>query len=356
MKLLFIIGTMQSGGAQKVLLSHINYLLNRGYLISLVSLKKSNIYEIDERINYIELIEFDEKITTNIFYILQELSFLVKECDIVIGFSDLIVNYITFTLSQMYSKPVLLSSRTQLSKHIHTFENTFDINKDLTQFIYSRVNILVPSEFIKKDIKQYFNIKNKNIYVLPNPIDLNLLQEKKTKNTDICIVGRLSREKNHQQILKAFALIKKDLSQNIKLNFIGDGPELGNLKELCIKLSLSDNVVFEGYHKDVLPFIYHSHLMILSSKYEGFPNVILEAFSQKTLVLASDIEPVKEIVKHNETGILFSNDDIADLALKMKYCLTTDLRDCIENAYESLRNYKDVHQKFENILLNIIGK
>nr|WP_321266961.1 glycosyltransferase [uncultured Sulfurimonas sp.] len=358
MKILFIIDTMSAGGAQKVLLSHCEYLVKCSHQVTLVSLKKINKHKISDKINYIELIDFNERITTNIFNILQELSVYVKQAEIIVGFSDFIVNYIAYLSAKIYDKPLLICVRNQLSKQIETYPQHTDINKDLMSSILSNSNVLVQSEVIKKDMFDNFNIKNAKVTVLANPISMKIIKPKNifdSHKKNIVVVGRLSIQKNILLIIKSLSLLKKEYLERLYLHIIGDGDEHTKLEKEISSLNLNKYVKFHGYKKEVLPYISEADIMILASRFEGQPNVILEAFSQNTLVLASDIEPIKELVDDNENGVLFKDNDVDSLVSKLIYCLDNDLNKLVKNAYVSLNQYSDVHHKFENILKNIVS-
>lgn len=356
MNIIFIIDTMLAGGAQKVLLSHANYLTKVGHNVTIVSLKKANKYNISKDINFIELIELDETITSNIFYILQELAIIVKLSDIIIGFSSFIVNYISFTLSKLYEVPLLICLRNLLSGHIKDYPTMIDINSDILKSILKNSSIMVQSDVIKQDIIENFNVNDKNISILANPIDskISKAQLNSTKSIDFIVVGRLEKQKNPKLILKAFAKIKAKIEKNISIHFIGEGKLQENLKQLSAELDIEKNIIFHGHKNNTLELINSAKYLILASTHEGLSNVILEAFSQKTPVLASDIKPTQVLVKDKKTGILFKNNDSDDLADKMLYCLNNDLHQYSDKAYKSLHKYQNIHNKFELLLKDTI--
>lgn len=359
MKILFIIDTMASGGAQKVLLSHCEYLIKHSHEVTLISLKKSNKHQFSKQIKYIELIDLNMKITTHIFDILQNIRTYAKQSDVIIGFSDFIVNYIAFISANLYDKPLLVCVRNQLSKQIKMYPNNIDINTDIISSILSTSNVLVQSKFIKKDMLNKFNIKNTKVNVLANPIEKKVLKHKNIFDSDkknIVVIGRLAAQKNISLLIKALSLLDKKRLNNLCLHIIGDGDEYSKLLKDVNLFRLDKNVKFHGYKSDVLYYINEADLMVLASRFEGQPNVILEAFSQNTLVLASDIEPIKELIHDNENGILFKDNNADSLAEKLIYCLDNDLNRLVKNAYLMLDEYSDVHNKFENLLIKIVGE
>ena len=82
--------------------------------------------------------------------------------------------------------------------------------------------------------------------------------------------------------------------------------------------NLSDKVKFLGYKKNIYPYLKWSNLLVLSSKYEGSPNVLIEAISMKKTVISSNCPTgPKEILKNGKAGYLFKTSDFKDLAKKI---------------------------------------
>ena len=82
--------------------------------------------------------------------------------------------------------------------------------------------------------------------------------------------------------------------------------------------NLSDKVKFLGYKKNIYPYLKWSNLLVLSSKYEGCPNVLIEAISMKKTVISSNCPTgPKEILKNGKAGYLFKTSDFKDLAKKI---------------------------------------
>ncbi len=118
----------------------------------------------------------------------------------------------------------------------------------------------------------------------------------------IGIVGRLTQQKGHADLLRAMHLIRND--HLIQLIIIGEGSLKDELTKLAIKLKIIDQVHFLGVRNDVLEILAHLDLFVLPSYWEGFPAVLLEAMSQSVPVIASDVSGSRELVHTGQTGIL----------------------------------------------------
>jgi glycosyltransferase involved in cell wall biosynthesis len=108
---------------------------------------------------------------------------------------------------------------------------------------------------------------------------------------------------------------------------VGDGPESDEIKINVEKYGLKDFFKFVGYQKDVLSFIHRMDFVILPSKSEGFPNVVLEAMACQKPVVATRVGGVSEVVIDGETGIIIEPGDVTALSNSINnLCGNEDLR------------------------------
>jgi len=146
----------------------------------------------------------------------------------------------------------------------------------------------------------------KSIVVIPNAIKINETYNLSPNTSQFVLISRLVFYKNVQIILKALRIIKKKFPE-VTLMIIGDGPYRKTLEELVNSLGLEGNVIFKGTIMDEIEknkLISSSQALLHPSFYESFGLVILEAFSQKTPAIVSDLKPLSEIVEHNKTGLV----------------------------------------------------
>jgi glycosyltransferase involved in cell wall biosynthesis len=116
----------------------------------------------------------------------------------------------------------------------------------------------------------------------------------------LCAVGRLELQKNYPLMLKAFALLR-DLP--LTLRIAGDGNLRVPLQRLVERLGITDRVEFLGNVRDATPLMAQSEVLLLSSRYEGYPAVCMEALAAGTYVIASDTGAgVREMLRAPRTG------------------------------------------------------
>ena len=173
-------------------------------------------------------------------------------------------------------------------------------------------HIIVNSIKFKKELKDKFNITSECIYNPLNYDEIKKLSKKKTysssffkkKSLKIISVGRLVEQKDHMTILRAINLIKKKI--DINLLIIGEGEYQKKLSQYILKNNLSKIIKLKKYTTNPYPFVAASDVFVLSSLFEGLPNVLLEAIALNSFVISSDCPTGPyEILDGGKGGLLF---------------------------------------------------
>ena len=225
-----------------------------------------------------------------------------------------------------------------LSDHVHlSSQSKFEINfpifflKYILKFTYPLSNgIICVSNGVKKDLCSLVNLKKK-VKVIYNPISriyknskvsLNLknkLWGKKVKYR-ILSIGSLKEQKDHKTLIYAFSKLVNDL--NCKLIIVGDGHLKKDLKNLIIKLNLKDKVDLVGYYEDTSLWYKTADLFVLSSKWEGFANVIVESLQFGLPVVSTNcLSGPSEILVNGKYGTLVPISNSIKLYKSMKNAL-----------------------------------
>ena len=124
-------------------------------------------------------------------------------------------------------------------------------------------------------------------------------------------VGRLSKEKGQDGLLRAFATVEAEPK---RLLLLGDGPELEPLRALACELKIQNAVSFPGLQSNVRPYYELADVFVLSSHSEGSPNVLLEAMDAGVPVVATAVGGVPELVTNEVDALLVPDRDVAALA------------------------------------------
>jgi len=247
--------------------------------------------------------------------------------------------------------------------------------EDFKDKIYNRINWIflkkIPAVLtVSSTTRQLLinrGIPADRVSVVPNAIDCNdgiqpsrdgqRISGEKIK---VVAAGRLSHEKGYDILLDAVSRIIKEAPPFV-LSIYGHGPEEESLKEKAVKLGLADCVEFCGFVDDVKPVFRVSDFMVLPSRSEGMPNVILEAWSQKLGVLSTAVGGVPEMIQPGQNGLLVPSEDIPALADKLLFAFANPAEMYLygEKGHETVRekySYRKQAELLEKIYTEIAGQ
>lgn len=208
----------------------------------------------------------------------------------------------------------------------------------------------------------YKRIAPKSV-VIPNPFSLSGEIEEPlpytTREKEIIFAGRFNIKQKRQDIaLRAFQLVHERYP-DYKLVFCGEGGDMDMVKSLTHELSLSDAVIFEGQVIDMKSRVRNSKMFILTSDYEGIPNVILEAFAWGLPVISTDCSPggARVLIDDGVNGFIVQREDHRSLAKKM-ISLADDTQlatSIIENGIKKLQDFQPdiIYSKWNAFITHI---
>jgi glycosyltransferase involved in cell wall biosynthesis len=227
-------------------------------------------------------------------------------------------NIISIILSIILRCEIIIRLNTSLEKYVNTI-----LKKIFFRFFYKRSSEIIVNSFeFKKRLKKILNLKSTVIY---NPIGLPKRIIKKKINffnqfrfLKIINIGRLTDQKDHITLIKALNLLKKE-GIKFKLYLIGQGNNYNKINNLVNKYKLTNNIKLAGFKEKAYEYINSADLFILTSKYEGLPNVLLEAQHFGIPIISSDCPTgPKEILINGKAGTLYKTGDYIDLSYKIK--------------------------------------
>tara|TARA_B100000287_G_C20524450_1_gene738303 strand:+ start:6 stop:845 length:840 start_codon:yes stop_codon:yes gene_type:complete len=206
--------------------------------------------------------------------------------------------------------------------------------------------VIVNSNEFKKSIDKALKIKSKVVYNSLGSYDSSIKSKIKNRFLQnkncykLIAIGRLVEQKDYITMLKALKLLNNRLK--FKLIVLGKGKLKSRLEKFCENNELKNNIKFLGYKENIFPYLINSDCLILSSLYEGLPNVILEAISMKKLVISSDCPSgPSEILLKGRAGYLFKPKNYNELASKIYFSFKNKKvsRKKIELASKTLKKY-----------------
>ncbi|MEZ4875068.1 MAG: glycosyltransferase [Flavobacteriaceae bacterium] len=246
----------------------------------------------------------------------------------------------------VYTTPYTMSIRSSNLRY-HFPKRTF-LAKQIFKNCYGFVTV---SKAVEGNVSKIFaNSKVETIY---NPVDISEIErltaeEISTPDSYIFGIGRMKNDvKQFHHLIKAYEG-SEARKHHIKLLLMGDGEDKKNLKALVAQKNLEEDVLFHPFAPNPFPYYKKALFTALTSKYEGFPNVLIESLASGTPVVSYDCTSgPNEIIQHGTNGLLVNNQDID----AMKKAINSFVMDaalyevCKANAKESAERFNP-----ENIL------
>ena len=162
----------------------------------------------------------------------------------------------------------------------------------LYKFFYRNIDVIIcQSTEMADDLRQHYHISSSQIRVVNNPVDIAFLEKRAGELTlarpakhVFVACGRLHYQKGFDLLLHALSGLNRT---DWVLWMIGEGELADKLQALSAELGIADRVSFMGFEENPYPYFKQADLFILSSRFEGMPNVVLEALALNTQVLAT---------------------------------------------------------------------
>ena len=190
----------------------------------------------------------------------------------------------------------------------------------------------------------YFNkfISLKKLKYIPNYINLNK-SYKSSQSKIILSIGRMHMQKGFDTLIKGFKK-SKAVKLKWKLILIGNGPEKRKLQNLSKLLNLGNNIKFINYTN---PYKWYKKagIFALFSRYEGMPNVVLEAASFKLpIIISKDTGGALDIVKNNKSGVVVKNNSTNEVGKCInKFINNSKLRKRMGyEVYKKIKNFSNI--------------
>jgi len=302
--ILYVIGQLGRGGAELQLVELVKGLNKNKYNMTVCCLsdKKLDLKNELQKEN-IHFIILKKKLKFDITRI-PRLIKVIKKNNINIVHSFLSTANLWIRLSVLFIKkpPIITTSLRNCGYRVHKrLYPTLEVllNKYSNKIIE---NSITGKNFIIKN----FKTPNKKLEVIYNGVDLSKFDfksENKNKNFIVGICARLDKQKNHKNFLEAAKIISKRFP-NVKFLIVGDGSLRKDLENYSKKLGISNKITFTGVRKDIPDILKKIDISVLSSNYEGLPNIILESMASSKPVVATTVGGIPEAVIDGKTGIL----------------------------------------------------
>lgn len=335
MKLLFFIGAMKGGGAERVMATLCNKLAERGHDVYLATSTDVPIaYSLNKEIKICDRrINRSRNKIINAYRYLMQARKMIKEVnpDIVISFMWEL-NIIVILASRGLSIPLIVSEHTTFNKKKSLYERFVRL---YVNRLADKVTILTKADY------NYLGTRLPNKVIMPNPLSFSIFNENIKRKKNILAAGGIDRWhiKGFDTLIKVWGTIAAKYP-DWSLNIAGKGSEenVNYLKKIATKNNVSDSIYFLGFSKNIAETMQQCSIFVISSRYEGLPMVLIEAMSQGCACISFDCPfGPREIIENGKSGILVKDQDIAEF----RQALITLMED------ENLRYQLSVEGKIE---------
>tara|TARA_B100001093_G_C26786951_1_gene997103 strand:+ start:103 stop:1212 length:1110 start_codon:yes stop_codon:yes gene_type:complete len=360
----FYYPSIEGGGVEKNLFSLINSLAKKKYKINFFTYENNTKNSEFKRKFYFN--QNIKVITSSIipgiknrylkyfFCIFTLFFFSLLKKNVIVSFQS---NVLAILVAKITFSKVIIRCNTAPSKYINSF-----FKKKFFKFFYNMSDIiLVLSKEFKEEFYKFFQLE---CVIHRQSLDIKEIKKqsitkvnfdffKKFNGLKIVNVGRLTDQKNQITLLKAFERLIK--VRKARLLLIGRGTDKEKLLDYIYQKKLSDKIKIIPYINNPFKYISLSDLKVLSSKYEGNPNILLEVACLKKFIISTNCKlGPKQILQSGKGGILYKVGDYNKLYLILKKINlnSKETKKKIINSYNYVQNNfeKDVSKPFIEIM------
>lgn len=353
-KILFILPSLEAGGAERIITIIANSLNQKEFEPVLVLFEKKGVY-LDHLKPHLRIVELNvSRIRFSIFKVIPVIR---KEKPQIVfsGWGE--ISALLSPIVPFFKKTKFIARETNVvSQHVKRKEIRF-----LYRFYNNFHKIIAQSDDMRQDLIENIGVKATKITKINNPIDFDWINQKLAEPNSVQLnnptykqvvaIGNVSYRKGFDNLIKVFGHLKDDA---IFLNILGDGPQTEAFKELAKQLGVS-NIQFWGMQSNPFQFLKMADLFVLSSRHEGFPNVLLEAGACGVFALANNCKGgINEIIQIGVNGKISDIENHAAFANDLKQCLrneqsATKIIESVKSRYEKSLILKQYQRLFDSL-------
>lgn len=357
MRILFTVGTLGGGGAERNVTLLANEFVKNGYEVGIMTIwGDEQVYYLDSQIKYFPLNPFGRNKLERFLKQVYQIRPTIKkfEPDVVISFlAD--VNAFVLLRTRFMNCKVIVSERNDPN-----IDPTIKLFRILRKIMYPFADGYV---FQTEDAKAYFNkiIEQDNSIVICNPVREGLPIHRDNNSQIITTACRLTEQKNIPMLIDAFSKIV-EIYPKYQLHIYGEGDMQDKLQKYIVAKGLSEKIKLMGFVKDVCDKINESEIFVLSSNYEGMSNSMLEALAMgmPTIVTDCPIGGARMMIHSGENGILVPVGNSKEMQLAIQKLIEQkELRKQISDNAKVVRitnSIENITQKWLKFINGIVGE
>lgn len=299
-KIAFLIESLSLGGIGRLTLLLSEEFAKEGYQVDLLLMKKQGQYlkQVPSNVRVVDLNAKKLLLSSHLIG-----SYLKQEKPVVLISASERANIMALLAKKLFR----VKSKVIISIHVNNSEamtrQGASLYKRLVILAARRIykwadQVVAVSRGVAEDVEKLFLVQRDKITVIYNPIISRGLDEKANEALDhpwlnqnrfpvILGAGRLIRQKDFLTLIRSFDALKKEIS-DIKLIILGEGKERLTLEKEIRNLGLTEDVSLPGYIDNPYSYMKRSSVFVLSSAWEGFGNVLVEALATGTPIVSTD--------------------------------------------------------------------
>lgn len=358
-KILFVIPTLAGGGAERVTSHLINGINKQKFRLQLIISHRAEHTCLKDIHPDVEVIQLNLKfrVRYTVFPILRAIK-KQKPDTVFLNMSHL--NILIAIFIPLYKRYKWIARETNtLDKKVKS-----KFSRILYTIFYKNYNVIIAQcHDMKADLINNFKLPAEKIKVINNPINTNFIDLELKKKVEVSLpknkinlvaCGRLTYQKGFDNLVQAFAQLKYKDKYHLTILGQGNTKDPDNqevlLRSLIETHNLKKCVSLVGFQNNIYAWLSQADFFILSSRYEGFPNVLLEALYCGTPALANDCPGgISEII-NTANGLLFSFDQNSFEERLINITNMTFNHTLIAKDIQARYNLKRIIHKYESIL------
>ncbi|MGR4068076.1 glycosyltransferase [Billgrantia sp. C5P2] len=357
-KVTFIITALEGGGAEAVCVNVANGLAERGWDVTLVILHLGNAAYVDRISDRVNFQVLGAAYVRHAFFLL--LGYIRKH-----KVRKVVVFTYQLAVMMVLVRAVSFQRFKLVARNINTLSEVRARAKGwwrnlvarLIDAFYCKVDYIINQcKDMQRDLVDLYGVNPERAPVIYNSVNQRIEQYAaaldweaiEKKNYYLC-VGRLDEQKAFHYAIEAFSKVA-DESPGLRLKIVGQGRLETQLRETAEALGVASRVDFEKFQKDIIPFYLGAKATLLTSLYEGFPNVLIESITLGTPVIAFDCKSGPREIVDDRNGYLVEHLSVEGLVAAMR---NVDGRFDPATVHESSAPYatKYALDAYENLLL-----
>lgn len=371
MKITFLLASLGSGGAERVVSLLANKMMELGHQVEIVCLKFNDVYyQTDSRVKVTLAMQRTKNRLTELFWLRKYVK--KQKPDVVIPFTEGVYCFTILSLlgtdipviaSERLDPAAMSPTRKLLKRLLLPYADwlvvqTQSIKEYFPKRIQKKTSVIynpVRDEVFHQIENGVLKIENGERHESPNGLQVqgaNAASSVQCSNTPmegmgqekqnrIISVGRLYPQKNQEMMIRAFAKVA-DKFPNWQLVIFGEGPLRAELESLVSSFKLQDRVLLPGRTEHVIEELRKSKIFCMSSDYEGMSNSMIEAFCIGLPIVSTKVSGTDELVQDGVNGYLVELGDVDGMADVLSQLMKGDKM--IQMAFETNKSRVSLFQ------------